>query len=97
METGPETDTEEEQPMKQVEQPAEQPVEQAEQPVEQPIAPRRKRGRPRKHLITTEATIADITMFITQGTTAFANWRSSEINGLLEKGVFRVVNLEDVP
>ena len=62
METGPESDTEEEQP---VEQPAEQPVEQAEQPVEQPIAPRRKRGRPRKHLITTEATIADITMFIT--------------------------------
>ena len=97
METGPETDTEEEQPMKQVEQPAEQPVEQAEQPVEQPIAPRRKRGRPRKHPIATEATIADITMFITQGTTAFANSRSSEINGLLEKGVFRVVNLEDVP
>ena len=51
-----------EQPM---EQPVEQPVEQAEQPVEQPIALRRKRGRPRKHLITTEATIADITMFIT--------------------------------
>jgi len=97
METGPETDTEEEQPMKQVEQPAEQPVEQAEQPVEQPIVLRRKRGRPRKHPIATEATIADITMFITQGTTAFANSRSSEINGLLEKGVFRVVNLEDVP
>ena len=80
-----------------MEQPAEQPVEQAEQPVEQPIALGRKRGRPRKHLITTKATITNITMFITQGTIAFANSRSSKINGLLKKGVFRVVNLEDVP
>ena len=62
METGLETDTEEEQ---QIEQPEEQPVEQVEQPVEQSITLRRKRGRPRKHLITMEATIADITMFIT--------------------------------
>ena len=36
-------------------------------------------------------------MFINQGTIAFTNSRSSKINGLLEKGVFRVVNLEDVP
>ena len=76
--------------MEQEEQPA-------EQPVEQQIALRRKRGRPRKHLITTETSITDITVFINQGTTVFTNLRSSKINGLLEKGVFRVVNRGDVP
>ena len=90
METGPESDTGEEQPVEQEEQPA-------EQPAEQQIALRRKRGRPRKHLIATETSIADITVFINQGITVFTNSRSSKINGLLEKGVFRVVNRGDVP
>ncbi len=73
-----------------------------ERPVEQPndrttlLIIKRRRGRPRKHPLPkdTNALIADILVFIQEPT--FKNSRRSEINGLLEKGVFKPVTIEDV-
>ena len=83
-ESEPESDIEEEQPV--------------EQPSENTILPpvKRGRGRPRKHpLPVTDASIADVSVFIQEAT--FENSRRSEINGLLEKGVFEPVDIGDVP
>ena len=66
------------------------------QPVtEQPV--KRKRGRPRKHPV--DANIADITVFLqnTQDDHQFSASRQSEISGLLEKRVFEIVPISDVP
>jgi len=107
-ETGPEleTDTKEEQ-LK--EQPAEQsaknttllPVKRRRGrlrkiPLKNTTLPptKRGRGRPRKTPVT-DASIADISVLVQEAT--FENSRRSEINGLLEKGVFEPVNIKDVP
>ena len=85
LESEPESDVEEEQPK---EQPAEQPVENTLLPA------KRGRGRPRKTPVT-DTSIADISVLIQEA--PFENSRRSEINGLLEKGVFEPVNIKDVP
>jgi len=50
--------------------------------------PKRKRGRPRKYPLLTATT--DITTYITKPT--FEASRQKEINGLLERGVFKIVS-----
>ena len=103
-ESEPESDIEEEQP---VEQPSENtilpppkpgPGRPRKTPLENTILPpvKRGRGRPRKHpLPATDTSIADISIFVQD--TLFENSRRSKINGLLKKGVFEPVNIEDVP
>jgi hypothetical protein len=65
-------------------------------PLNQPA--KRGRGRPRKYPI---GNPADITIFIqdepTDKTHLYTNSRRSEIDGLLEKGVFTVASLGDIP
>ena len=86
-ETGPESESDIEE-----EQPEEQPEEQS---VENTLLPaKRRRGRPRKTPVT-DTSIADISVLIQEAT--FENSRRSEINGLLEKGIFEPVNIKNVP
>jgi hypothetical protein len=57
---------------------------------------KRGRGRPRKYPILTA--LADVTVYLQSDVQPqFAASRQKEINGLLEKGVFEIVNRDDVP
>jgi hypothetical protein len=60
------------------------------QPAPAPQPVKRGRGRPRKY------PLPDITAFL-QGDGQFATSRQSEVAGLLEKGVFEVVDPETIP
>jgi len=89
------TENEEEGPAEPSERPVEQPTEPTEQL--QPVEPiHRKRGRPRKLPLATKVNTADITVFV-QDTTPFTDSRQSEVNGLLEKGIFEVVSSANLP
>jgi hypothetical protein len=74
------------------------PVESRPQPLQeaapQPV-PKRGRGRPRKYPLLTA--MADITIYLQDNATQFSASRQKELTGLLEKGVFEVVKLVDVP
>ena len=111
MGTGPESESgsniEEEQPAEQLNEqtpkdtilspPKRGPGRPRKTPIENtPPVAKRGRGRPRKHpLPATDTSIADVTVFIQEAT--FENSRRSEINGLLEKGIFEPVDIGDVP
>jgi hypothetical protein len=82
METGPESDMEEEQPVEQLAE------------IDIPILCRKQR-RPRKYLIIINTTIVDISIFIQE--ILFTDSRRKKINGLLEKSVFKIVNTKNVP
>jgi hypothetical protein len=60
-------------------------------PTPQPqTGPKRQRGRPRKYPVLTG--LADIEIYLQYDTS-----RQKELNGLLEKGVFEICNLSDIP
>ena len=70
----------------------------AQPPVEPPPQlpqPKRGRGRPRKYPLLTA--IADITIYLQDGATQFSASRQKELTGLLEKGVFEITKLANVP
>ena len=103
-ESEPESNIEEEQPEEQPSKntilppPKRGPGRPRKTPLKKTILPpvKRGRGRPRKHpLLATDISIANISIFVQD--TLFENSRRSKINGLLEKGVFEPVNIEDVP
>ena len=83
------------QPVRPLRQPI-QPTQPVEQPT-QPIQPKRGRGRPRKYPLLTALT--DITIFVQDENKGhqFEASRQKELTGLLEKGVFEVTRLQDVP
>ncbi len=89
LETELEDDIEEERPEE--ERPVEQPNDRTT-----PLTVKRRRGRPRKHPLpkATNTLIVNISIFIQELT--FKNSRRSKINGLLEKGVFEPITIEDV-
>ena len=58
-------------------------------------APKRGRGRPRKYPLLTA--MADITIYLQDDTTQFRASYQEELAGLLEKGVFEIVNLATIP
>ena len=60
----------------------------------QPV-PKRGRGRPRKYPLLTA--MADITIYLQDDATQFSTSRQKELAGLLEKGVFEITKLADVP
>jgi hypothetical protein len=60
----------------------------------QPV-PKRGRGRPHKYPLLTA--IADITIYLQDSATQFSASRQKELAGLLEKGVFEITKLADVP
>jgi hypothetical protein len=62
-----------------------------ETPMPQPQpGPKRQRGRPRKYPVLTG--LADIEIYLQYDAS-----RQKELNGLLEKGVFEICNLSDIP
>lgn len=76
----------------------------AEVPTDQPIdPPRRKRGRPRKHLVAVNIIRADLSFSFRPGRvdgvrpTQFEDSRRTELNGLLTRGVFEAVHVNTVP
>jgi len=71
-------------------EPAPPPQEAAPQPVQ-----KRGRGRPRKYPLLTAA--ADITIYLQDDATRFSASRQKELTGLLEKGVFEITKLTNVP
>ena len=69
-----------------------QPTDQT-QPEIQPVAPvKRSRGRPRKNPLPD----ADVTVFL-QEDSVFTTSRQQEVVGLVEKGVFEVIDYADIP
>jgi hypothetical protein len=78
-----------------VDRTAQPPIESQPQPV-----PKRGRGRPRKYPLLTA--MADITIYLQDDylqddATQFSASRQKELAGLLEKGVFEITKLTDVP
>lgn len=92
-------DTEKEPPRPSLpETPKEPELPSVQQPVQSvmPIQPiKRGRGRPRKYPLLTA--VSDFTVHIQESLGQFTASRQKELNGLLEKGVFKVVKLTDVP
>jgi hypothetical protein len=78
---------------------AEPPVQQEPvQQLDEQTAVRRGRGRPRKHPLP-QTHFADIEIFVGESTakTQFEYSRQKEINGLIERGVFELINFSDIP
>jgi hypothetical protein len=77
-------------------QPPEQPV-RLENASPTPVQPKRGRGRPRKYPILSGLTMVNLQGISSPGLPQFQASRQKELTGLLEKGVFGVVGLGDVP
>ena len=59
------------------------------------LPPKRGRGRPRKYPILTA--VADVTVYLQDQLPQFVASRQKEITGLLDKGVFEIVQYDDIP
>src|SRR5579871_1486997 len=94
-ETNPRTDLHDENTATDVEPLHEQPQESLQ---EQPQEPVRERPQ-RTHRLPArfQQNIADISVYLTDNLTPFTESRRKEINGLLERGVFMIVNEADIP
>jgi hypothetical protein len=71
-----------------------------EEPQNKPIEPRRNVERTRRLLARFQQNVADISIYLQDETCAlplYTDSRQKELNGLLEKGVFEVVNMADIP
>jgi len=90
-ESDPETDPKPQE--SEVDRTAQPPIESQPQPPQLP--PKRGRGRPRKYPELTA--MADITIYLQDDATQFSASRQKELAGLLEKGVFEITKLADVP
>ena len=94
-ETDPATDSHDENIATDVEPLHEQPQESLQEQLQEPL-----RERPQRvHRLPTrfQQNVADISVYLTDNLTPFTESRRKEINGLLERGVFMIVNETDIP